>query len=71
MIKSMHKLDFPCKICGARADFSVVRTNDGLPLQWGNRHEAFCKDCLPDDAKKSWVVEENDPPKGFVKRYNF
>jgi len=66
MITEVSKLDFKCKKCNKRADFSVTRTNDDLPEGYcksGKREEYFCRKHLPKDVKEYWNSEIPDLPK--------
>lgn len=55
MITSVQKLTAQCKVCNARADWSITKTNDDLPdgyFKHGQRREDYCEEHLPGEARR-------------------
>ena len=55
MMTGWRDLRDTCSVCGKRADFAVVRTNDDLPagyIRSGTRETGYCLAHLPEEVHR-------------------
>lgn len=65
MIVRVQSLKGECKVCGARADFRITRTNEDLPdgyMKEGHRAEYYCTVHMPHEARDFWNFNVSDIP---------